>query len=226
MFKYTTKEVADYLFNDDSIQIGTLHYYKKMENTKGISDPLEGTYIDHFAHRDFSVEEYNRNPKIRESLKGFIDLPAKLGKGCVISGNRMTSRKRSPNFLMFCTSHSKSKDTMSLFDGADTCIEIVDQQKFFTLITQALIKKLKTKITFTGSHPVDYGPFVRERKEFDFLNPALAKTLKFEEQYEMRSIWQHDKFFKLSESPKILSVPGIHQCCKIINLDELQLHSS
>ena len=40
MYKYLRKKYADQLFNENGIRIGTLNWYRDMENKKGISDPL------------------------------------------------------------------------------------------------------------------------------------------------------------------------------------------
>lgn len=218
MYKYTEKFVADLLFKKNAIRIGTLEGFQKMEHKAGISDPLEGYYVDELKLDHFNQDDYHSIPSLKESLKGNMS----IGQNSTVNVYGGTFRKeiRSPNYLIFCFAHTKSKSIMQEFEGADTCFQIV-RPLFFPLITWSLEKKLQTKVKFLGVHEIIYGNKLRTRtdKYSERIPPALAKTQQFASQCELRAIWEVPENFTLNQPHyDLTNVVGLRTCCEIIEL--------
>lgn len=218
MYKYTEKFVADLLFNENSIRIGTLNGFRDMEAKQGISDPLEGSYqdklkIDYFDERDFYT-----NPNLRQNVQNSFS----IGPGChnvrFINPTIITTRY-SPNYLIFCTAHSKSEKLLNEFEGADTCYNIHKPFSFYQLITWELEKELQCKVNFLGIYEVIYDEYERIRSGMNsrHIPPALAKTKEFSPQCELRAIWEVPQNL-ITKHHYDLNVLGLRKYCQIIDL--------
>lgn len=218
IYRYCSKEVANFLLKDNSIRIGTLHYYKYMEDTQGVSDPRDGEYLDHFTPPPFTAHDLVNHPALQKQIGKWFQVEA--DSGTKFFGNTFISKKESPNFLMYCTSYKKSRKTMSQFKDADTCIEILNYERFFYLLTKRLKKHFQKNVNFHGIHPVEYGSYKRHRIGFEYLNPALAKTPIFTDQYELRSIWTLKNNSRLNEKYYQFIIPGLSECCRLVSPSE------
>lgn len=218
MYKYTEKFVADLLFNNNSIRIGTLDGFKKMEATKGISDPLEGSYIDTLNIDYFDQNDVFSNPILRENLQGAYSFGENASIIMIVDPIIINTRT-SPNYLIFCSAHKKSSDLLEHFEGADTCYHIHKPSSFYQLITWELEKELNCVVKFLGVHKVVYDNYERNRSGINsrHLPPSLAKTLEFQPQCELRAIWEipEEKITKPHYDLKIL---GLRKFCKIVDL--------
>lgn len=217
MYKYTEKFVADLLFNENRIRIGTLNGFRDMEAKQGISDPLEGSYGDH-VEINGTDEDYHNNAVFRQNVQNFVQMDASSShitfKNCFVKTTR-----RSPNYLIFCSAHTKSIQLLKQFDGADTCFHIYKPKTFFDLITWALDKQFQYPVRFLGVHEVSYKPYQRQRSAIDSrpIHPALAKTEEFLPQCELRAIWEIPQEL-ITEPYYDLQVLGLKKYCRLIEL--------
>lgn len=213
MYKYTQKFVSDLLFLENTIRVGTLYGFRDMEAKQGISDPKEGEYEDTLHLDYFHMEEEDaHNPLLQHNLPGIMIQNSRDIK--------IINTRKSVNYIIYCTAHTKSKEIMNQFEGADTCIEIYKKQTFYQLMTWALAKELKTQVKFLGVHPVNYDHYNRVRyNPYEYsLHPVLAKTKEFEPQCELRAIWEVPDDSLISKSFYDLSVTGLRKCCKLIEI--------
>lgn len=218
LYKYTEKFVADLLFNENCIRIGTLNGFKNMESKKGISDPLEGSYKDKLSIDYFTEKDLFNNPLLRRNIGSSIQVSENSG-GVVVIGGQFNSIKRSPNYLIFCSAHTKSSEVMEQFEGADTCFHIYKARSFFLLITWALEKKFNKPVKFLGAWGVNYDEYDRQRSGMNSrpLHPALAKTKEFSSQCEVRAIWEVPEDC-IKESYYDLKILGLRKFCRIVDL--------
>lgn len=218
MFKYTESFVADLLFKENRIRIGTLNGFRDMESKQGISDPLEGSYDDHVIING-TEKDYFNNPIFRENLKGLIHIEDSCSNITITNCTSLTKRV-SQNFLIFCCADKESSDLFKQFDRADTCFTISKPHRFFTLITWALEKEFNCAVDFLGVHKISYQPYTRKRSAFDSLNihPALAKTEEFRPQCELRAIWQVPQDL-ITKPFYDLQVSGLKKTCSLINFE-------
>lgn len=219
MFKYTEKFVADLLFNENRIRIGTLNGFRDMESKQGISDPLEGSYSDQVIINGTEKDYYN-NPTFRQNSKGFIH----IGSNCtdIQMINCISTQTRvSKNFLIFCCASINSPKLMSQFEGATTCFTIQNPNTFFTLITWALERYFSHKVNFLGVHPISYQPYKRMRSAHNSnpIHPALAKTNEFIHQHELRAIWEVPTSL-ITKPFYDLQIVGLRKTCRLVNLQD------
>jgi len=219
MYKYTEKFVADLLFNENRIRIGTLNGFRDMEKRQGISDPLEGSYEDHVVIHGTDTD-YRENHLFRENLKGFINIDSNANVQNIKFINCSSQTKRvSPNFLIFCSAHTKSFEVMEQFDNADSCFHIHKPETFFQLITFALEKEFEGKVNFLGVHKVNYNSYLRKRSALDSkpIHPALAKTEDFIPQCEVRAIWEIPQHL-ITKPFYDLQIFGLRRFCRLIQV--------
>jgi hypothetical protein len=82
-----------------------------------------------------------------------------------------------------------SKETMSQFEGADSCAEVVEIESFYRVLTDTL--NSLAPVIFRGIHEVIY----QNREEYWNgqnwgRHPAMIKETKFKKQGELRAIWE------------------------------------
>lgn len=183
MYRYSAKKYNDALLSMGSIRVGTLHDFRRIEHKRGIADPQEGKkevchHIDH-AFLDGGDSIHERAAEEFRAIKGSVECR-----------NVVFSRSfDEPDCFVLCASETCSKQVMREFEGAETCVEIFNQQLFFNLLTQALNSIVP--VIYRGVHRVIY----QDRREAwngkDWgYHPALIKETKFASQDEIRAIWQ------------------------------------
>jgi len=78
---------------------------------------------------------------------------------------------------------------MREFEGADSCYEISDPNKFYRVLTETLNSIVP--VVFRGFHEVIYQARKEQWNGRDWgHHPALIKETKFSNQSEIRAIWQ------------------------------------
>lgn len=218
MYKYTTKFVSDLLFKKNCIRIGTLNGYRDMEAKQGISDPLEGSYHETLIIDRFNEQEYYKDPILRENVQhGFHIEQGAIN--CQIIDCVVESEIKSPNYLIFCTAHKKSKEVMSEFEDATICYQIHKIQSFYQLITWKLEKLFESNLKFHGVVPVHYDEYNRLNSDIRSrrLSPVIAKTSEFSPQCELRAIWEVPE--ELIKEPHYdLQILGLSKTCRIIDI--------
>lgn len=218
MYKYTSKYVADLLFQKNIIRIGTLKGFREMEEKQGISDPLEGSYRDIFQTSNVNEKNYFSNPRLRENIKHAISIGPN-SSNIHIGSVEIRTHRQSPNYLIYCIAHTKSKDLLDEFEGAEICYQINKPDTFYQLITWALEKKLNCEVEFLGVHEVSYDEYERKRSDENSLPipPALTKTSHFSRQCELRAIWKAPEEF-INDPFYDLNIIGLKKTCSIADL--------
>lgn len=103
-----------------------------------------------------------------------------------------------PDCFILCTSKICSRETMNQFENADSCVEIVEIEPFYEILTYALNSIVP--VSFQGIYEVVYQNRKEDWNGQDWgRHPAMIKETKFEKQGELRAIWQ-PKFSKSIES--------------------------
>lgn len=169
-----------------SIRVGTLHDFRNSEHKRGITDPQEGRK-EVFHHIDHAV--LNGGDSIHErAAEEFRAISAPNGS-VVCKDVQFSKRFDEPDCFVLCASQTCSKRVMREFEGAESCIEIVDQSLFFELLTQALNSIVP--VIFRGVYEVTYQDRTEPWNGKDWgSHPALIKESEFSGQDEIRAIWQ------------------------------------
>ena len=193
MYRYSKEKYGLSLLSLGIIRIGTLHDFRQTEHGQGIADPNEGKKtVSHHIH-DLHIPDSN-DPK----CLGTMDARAlgefnavQLGPNCKdITFENVTVSKTfdQPDCYVLCFSENNSKRTMKEFEGADSCIQVIDERLFFVHLTDAL--NSVTPVNFRGVHKVIYKPREEQWNGANWGNhPALIKEPEFGQQFEIRAIW-------------------------------------
>lgn len=167
------------------IRIGTLHDFRKLEHGKGRTDTTEG--------------KKSRIQRVSYlTVSGDSDQPKGLWRRFVRVAENVTTTFIACDFLervdhtdcfILCSSMKCSKETMTQFEGTDSCIEITKPKEFYSCLTKAL--NMITPVTFQGAHEVTYGSKLEEWQASNKGNNAtLLKDPEYKEQCEIRAIWK------------------------------------
>jgi len=118
------------------IRIGTLHDFRKMEHAPGISDPNEGTKNIELRHNETEILLSNnpvKDSQIAKDIRNFMSMIRDVKNVRFKNMGAFTNKFNTPNCFILCISSSISKDTIKYFDGADTCLQIIDFHNFSEL---------------------------------------------------------------------------------------------
>lgn len=214
MYRYSAEEYNQSLLKLGGIRIGTLHDFRKAEHKQGIADPQEGKKkVTHYIDNAVASNTDNLHGKAAKEFN-VVD----LGKGNAnISFRNCTFSKSfdEPDCFILCFSSVKSKKVMAEFEGANSCIEITNQNSFFQQLTNTLNQL--TPVIFRGVHKVIYQNKVETWNGIDWGdNPAVIKELEFKAQYELRAIWQPR--FNQKISPIIFNNYQLTSSCHKISI--------
>ena len=220
MYKYMEKQYADGLIAKGSIRVGTLHDFRSSEHKKGIADLYEGRKAIHHpikkhvitakslaAGGDPLTRMLHQTGAVRMSGNARIEL----------EGVPFTANLNQPDLYILCVSSAKSQQAMSQFGAADTCIEIVELDKFFHYLSQAIAAKVGGQIQYQGCQKVVY----RERSEAwngsDLgVPPHLIKDPTFAPQDEIRAIWM--PMGNRPIKPEIIEDSRLSKLCKEVQV--------
>lgn len=188
MYRYSKSAYNLSLNIMGGIRVGTLHDFRRSDHKRGISDPGEGKKtISHFFENESSKNADQSKPSALEAL-GMIT-PGST-RHVEIQNLNVQRAFSSPNYFILCTSANYSQKTLSQFEDADSCLEIVRPDEFYEILTDAL-NSLR-RVVFRGVFKVTY----QNRLEIwngrtHGTRPALIKPIEdFPEQDEMRAIWE------------------------------------
>lgn len=229
MYRYSKAQHNTSLLETGSIRIGTLHDFRRIEHAKGISDPNEGkkAVSHHIDHLSFIGSDPPRNSKDHRALDlGGVVIDTS-GGGYVgritFSDTRLVRRVDHSDCFILCLATDCSYQTMAEFEGAETCVQIVDPTGFFQALTLAL--NVKRPIRFMGVHRVRYASRQEVWNGEDLgMSPALLKEPEFERQHELRALW-----FPLDGrpiSPLILTEEGLKPFCRLVEPPEVGVSTS
>lgn len=209
LYRYAEQKWNDALRTQGSIRIGTLHDYRKAEHKPGVQDALEGMKWRSQSMKGWdSGAEIPGQPSIQARANELFGIIRFEGEGRLqIDGDITFSREyNEPNCFIHCTSYKLSKNVMSQFEGADSCLKITRYQDFYTTLTRAIYKQ----------RPVDIGGLnlvVYEDRDQAFngvdegLDACWVKSKDFSAQLEVRAIWYPKDPNPIE--PLILEVPEL-----------------
>jgi hypothetical protein len=183
IFKNMKAHHASSLLRDGVLRIGTLYEFRDVEkHGTVIGDDEEGV-----KRRYSRLNGRYTNETATEIVKKFID----IGPGADVSLEdcTFTDQEESPDCYMFCATQEYSAKVMAQFN-ADTCIAIENEQEFYKALTRAINRETGNKNRFWGQHRCTYTSRNVKYEEDHGIPGALIKGKKYEEQKEVRAIWQ------------------------------------
>lgn len=186
LYRYSAKQWNDDLRTRGSLRIGTLHDYRKSEHKPGVQDAEEGKkwvshYIDHWDMSQEVPGSPSLHARANEAIGGLSGLGT-LTDMCIIS------EINQPNCFIHCTSYKLSRQVMSQFEGADSCLHIYDHKRFYQTLTAAINKIRPVK--WGGINLVTYQDRIEQFDEADTgITAWWIKGTEFEPQFEVRAIW-------------------------------------
>jgi hypothetical protein len=208
-FRYSGQRYNDSLLALGNVRIGTLHDFRSTEHKGGIADVNEGIKsvshdIPYFNSRDVGSAH-------REAIKQFKLIDFDDSDGISLKDIRMIQKFDHPNCFVHCVSSEYSRSVLAQFDGADSCVEIVDLFNFYRRLTETL--NLHVPVVLLGIAEVRYMP---RDEEWNGLNwgghPALIKEPSFSKQCEIRAIWQPK--FSVEIAPIVINDTALINFCK------------
>jgi hypothetical protein len=209
IFKYLPRRYAHGLLGHGLVRIGTLYDYKKQEHGRGITDGEEGLKEINVAieHQAFAFGK--DVPKTLAALGIIVADDSSLN--ITLEDIYVSKSFEAPNCFMWCASTIGSRSVMEQFDSADTCIEVTDPARFFSILDQSM---MLLDAEFQGVVVVRYQPRVEGWNPNDLgLHPALIKGVEFSGQHEVRAIWTPTKVEDIG--PITLHVEALAQCCEL-----------
>lgn len=136
IFKYLPRRYALGLLRHGLLRIGTLYDYKKQEHGRGIADGDEG-----FKQIDVAIEHqaYAAGKDVPKTLAALGIISADDSCSDITLENVYVSKSfEAPNCFLWCASTTGSRSVMEQFEGADTCIEVTDPTRFFSILGQSM----------------------------------------------------------------------------------------
>ena len=192
-YRYQERQYNELLIAEGNIKIGTLHDFRRQEHKRGIADSDEGKKIISYYVENFD----SNNP---HSVRAQTDVRAltkfnllhnpdnKALRNVKVSNVMMHKVLLADDCFVLCTSKVRSKSTMAQFEGADSCVQIINPRRFYGAVTSVL--NARVPVEFHGVREVIY----QDREEVwngsDWgRHPSVIKARHFYAQAELRAIW-------------------------------------
>jgi hypothetical protein len=214
LYKYSTHYYGHGLAKLGLFRIGTLEDYRKTEHGLGISDPTEG---EKTISVDIISEHYKTGSDVPKSLSelGIVKTDS-LSKNIYLEEIHVKTNFHSKNLFIWCGSYERSKDVMTKFKDADTCVEIFDVERFIAVLCQIMSLN---DARFLGIFKVVYQnrneKWVKENDSLG-LHPALIKGESDEGQKEVRAIWEPINDVPIN--PIHGRCGGLSNYCRVVDL--------
>jgi len=193
MFKYAKHKYNQRLLAMGTIRVGTLHDFRSSEHKLGITDAEEGKKSVSIEVDDLTISGPPDDPsrkKMKDISNNLMGGRFNIGDGCRLVGVRLTNEIECKNCYILCTSEKLSTNTMAECGGADSCVEIVDIDAFYKVLTETL-NSVVGPVRFRGIHKVIYQPRKEEWNGKDLGgSPVLIKDRSFSKQHETRAVWE------------------------------------
>ena len=188
MHRYSAETFNQSLLKLGGIRIGTLHDFRKSEHKKGIADPQEGK--KDISHHIESALVNSVDDMHGKAAKEFKIFDAKNSSASMYINNvTFLKRFNEPDCFILCLSSKLSIEVMAEFEGANSCVKILNPNLFLSVLTGTL--NSITPVIFRGAHKVIYQDKKEDWNGHDWgKNPALIKEEEFKKQHEIRMIWQ------------------------------------
>jgi len=194
MYRYSTKQYNSQLLSMGIIRIGTLYDFRNTEHNKGVADVQEGKKkVSHHINELHIANSDDPNIKCNidfNSLEKFGAVKFNGDVKDVTFRNVNVSKSFDvPDCFILCTSKTCSKETMHQFEGADSCVQIIEIESFYRALTDSL--NSLTPVIFQGIYEVIYQDREETWNGRDWgRHPAVIKEIDFIKQNEFRAIWQ------------------------------------
>lgn len=213
IYKYGEKKYGDLLLSEGSVRIGTLYDFRRSEHKAGVADAAEG--IKTMSH---GIDYYNSDsPNFLDqtAIDNFGIFNSGGAENVTIQGVGLQRDVYSSDCFIHCTAHTLSKDVMSQFEGADTCVEIFRRAEFYKRLTEIL--NAITPVHYYGNHRITYSNKIDVWDGQGWgKNPALLKGNAYSSQCEVRAIWI-PKIAKKIE-PKNIADKSLIKYCRSIEV--------
>lgn len=219
MYRYSSQRYNSSLLSMGVIRVGTLHDFRSMEHKKGITDPQEGKKtvlhrIDQLHIADTEDPNIKSNIDVR-ALEAFRAVKMSNLKDITFQNVTVSQSFDETDCFILCTSKICSKEAMRQFEGADSCVEVVEIESFYRILTDTL--NYITPVIFRGIHEVIY-----QNREEDWNGknwghyPAMIKETEYKKQGELRAIWQPR--INLHISPVIIGNYRLGAFCRNVSI--------
>lgn len=191
LFKYLTAEFANDMVTKGSIQIGTLSYYRDIED-QARADRNEGKLSKSTTFKEEKTisnkEEFERDlPFLKGSninnVRGTVKMP--LGSG-------FSTQEDIPDSFIYCTSEKHSKDLLAKFK-ADVCVEIFNVQLFLDILSDELLRR---KMTY---------PFTASGRKIEYIGHDHDHNIK------LSGNWLKDNIFSEESEFRFCLIPVYHK---------------
>ncbi|WP_157731407.1 hypothetical protein [Azotobacter chroococcum] len=213
VFRYSKKKYNDSLLKLGGIRIGTLHDFRKAEHKQGISDPNEGKRI--IRHHIPYVNSDDEDSIHLKAIQMFGVIKVANGLNCTFENVNMAMDFNLPDCFVYCVSSCLSRNVMGQFEGADSCVEVVDVMRFFNRLTDTLHRNVPIRDFVLSEVKYQSRDEVWNNKDLG-VHPAFIKESEFSSQFEVRMIWIPK--FKDAISPIILSDVGLVRFLKVVSV--------
>jgi len=154
LYKYLRKDYADLMVNKGIIQIGTLSYYRNLEDIAR-ADLNEGKLEKSTTFRD--AKTINNKVEFDDQLR-FLhgsNINYTSGKIQILPGTTFSVSENILDSYIFCTSIKFSENLMEKF-GAEVCVEIFNIQLFLDIISDELVKQNKIYPKLASGRKIEY----------------------------------------------------------------------
>lgn len=220
IYKYMHRRDLKYIFEDETIKIGTLYGYSDQDSIGGQADPNEiKTEAQHITIDDSGSE---KNKRVIENLYALGLADIRPGAIDTYIGGAIVHRS---NIYISCYSYTYSKHEMLEWnkkEGYDCCLEIFDAIQFVRYIQQADYN-FQRKLSFNdkiyaGGGLIDdvvYEKFPFDLDICDFTYFSFHKDRDvFSWQNEIRVSWPAK--ISCETKPFIMNVPGLSRIVRPI----------
>lgn len=208
IYKYMEYKHARDLVCSGSFRIGTLYDYKKTESHGyEIGDEIEGQKIIR-CEQNLIIKDFNQPQNFDKYFPQFAGVET-------IDNITLTNDLSSPNIFVCSFSNSFDITTMKRM-GYDSCVKILDLNKFLTYYFKKIIKKGLA----TGRYATCKELLYTDNKEMDISDahdrPAWEmKEMRYQYQDEYRAVFEATNPKKIE--PIILKSYGAKKYCSIIH---------
>lgn len=196
---------ANTFFRQGIIRIGTLHEYRDIEkHGKVVGDHQEGMLIEEELHENLTMQS-------AEDVPSFVRERIKISPGSKIQliNSTFSLSDQSPDYYMYCVTTEFDPTVMKEF-GCDRCIEINNVQKFIDGLNHCMRHKGK----FVGAFNCVYTEKVVSPGKKPPYPPVLVKDPKYENQKEVRFLWEPKNKYPRPERMACRKIP---RHCSYVN---------
>jgi hypothetical protein len=219
LYRYGKREYAQEFLERGRLRVGTLHDFRRSEHKRGIADPQEGKKrVSHIINTSVGYDRDDASPD-RRALEVFGVLAPGSRLQAMFVDCTVSRNIDAPDCFLLCMSETLSNETMAEFDGAESCYQIVNRERFAQILTEEINRHVP--VDFRGVHRVKYQERAERWNGLDWgKHPALIKELAFRGQSEIRMMWVPKRpgpieFF-------YVEAPELAKCCVEVALPERQ----